>query len=122
MQPTLTISRQQLAALARPPQQKHRAQVVQAMGQQELHHATAWWPAGVPAQPEAQVAFYGTIYDWAVASSLADWEGLPLAGALLWRARRSSWPPEDVEHVLCYLEADTDPDAVLAWLACCFDQ
>lgn len=122
MIPALTISQAQLAALARPPQQRHRAQLVRAMEQQWLHHYAAWQPG--PAEPALanRTGFFGQVYTWAVAAELADWSGLALAGALLLRARCAGWPPEDSELALRYLEDAPDPDPVLDWLTYCFDQ
>jgi len=122
MNPALTISQAQLAALARPPQQRHRTQLLRAMEQQWLHHHAAWQPG--PAEPAspARAEFFGQVYDWAVAAQLADWAGLALAGALLLRARCAGWASEDSEQALRYLEDAPDPDPALHWLTYCFDQ
>lgn len=128
MNPPLTISQAQLARMAQPKADTHRAQVLGELEKEWQHHVPQWAPRFVHTLTAAERrAFFDTYYTWALRVPLTQWSDLLQVGTLLLRGRYYGWPPEDLALAREYIETTAapphdDPAPAIQWLEWAFDQ
>ena len=128
MNPPLTISQAQLAAMAQPKEDHHRAYVLQELEKEWKRHTPDWTQLFVHSFTLAErKTFFSDFYTWALRVPLEEWADLLKVGTLLLRAKCQGWPPEDLALAKEYIETaaappQDDPTPAIQWLEWAFDQ